>query len=116
MQSITHYLDTPLTQALITRWGDKLDRMKGRTKLSLAHALMTYVGYLDSAETEDPNLMPPNLLQSTVEFGLMFEGEQAPEIDDAIGLVHIHQPTIPQMLTLVSILADHCADGVFADA
>jgi hypothetical protein len=116
MKSIIYCLDTPMTQALAARWGGTLEKMKGRTKLSLAHALMTYVGYLDCAETEDPNQTPPTLLESTVEFGLMFEGEQAPEIDDAIGLIHIHQPTIPQMLTLVSILADHCADGVFADA
>lgn len=108
MNSLTEYLDNPLTQALSQRFGKKLETLTAPDKLEVAHAILTTMAW--SCQTGKIT----TIAETIAEFGSVMP--QATGSDNAIALIDAHSTSTEDRLALAAALCHQMYKGVYADA
>jgi hypothetical protein len=108
MNTITEYLDIPLTQALAQSFGSKLEKLTAQDKLDMAHTLLTQIAHNDnSGENEGVAFIAEA-------FGVVYP--DAPNTDALAAIIDAHNASIEDRLGLAAALCHQLHKGVYADA
>jgi hypothetical protein len=109
IDTITTYLNIPLSHALAAQFGAKLETLTAPDKLDIAHAILTTIAWGD-------NQGEAKTVGATIEeFGTVMDNAQQSE--QAFTILDAHSTTSTQdLLGLVALLCLHLQTGVYADA
>ncbi len=108
MNSLTDYIDNPLTQALSQRFGKKLETLTAPDKLEVAQAILTAMAW--GCHTGKIK----TITETIAEFGSVMPGETSGA--DVIALIDAHSPDAEVSLGIAAALCHQLHKGVYAHA
>jgi hypothetical protein len=108
VNTITEYLDIPLTQALAQSFGAKLERLSAPDKLDIAHAILTTIAW--SCQTDKIT----TIAATVEEFGSVMP--DSVNADAVIAMIDAHSTATEDRLALAAALCHQLHKGVYADA
>jgi hypothetical protein len=107
LNTLTEYLDRPVSHALSKKYGTKLESLTAPDKIDLAHAVLTTVAY--SCESRSDKTIAATI----EEFGTV--ADNATQSEGAIAIIDAITTDDEERLAIVAALCHQLHKGVYAD-
>jgi hypothetical protein len=108
LNTLTEYLDRPVSHALAKKYGAKLESLTAPDKIDLAHAVLTTAAY--SCESRSDKTIATTI----EEFGTV--ADNATQSEGAISLIDSITTDNEERLAIAAALCHQLYKGVYADA